>query len=198
MTWVKLCGMTRRADVEAAVRLGANAVGFVIDPASPRAVTIDEAARLGDGATVERYLVSVDLEPERLLAAAEAAGVDGVQPHGSHRVAAAEAALAAGYRVLFPVRVTGPVDLSGVPAGAMPLLDAGVPGRHGGTGRAFDWGLAAGIGDDFVLAGGLRPDTVGGAIATLEPWGVDVASGIELRPGEKDPGLMERFMEAVR
>ena len=83
MTWVKLCGMTRRRDVEAAVAAGADAVGFVVAPESKRRVTVEEAADLGAWhRRSTRYLVSVDLEPEVLLAAAERGGVDGVQPHG--------------------------------------------------------------------------------------------------------------------
>lgn len=198
MTWVKFCGMTRRRDVETAVRLGVDAVGFVVDPRSPRSVEASTAARLGEGIGVLRFLVSVDLTPEDLLAAAHRAGVEGVQPHGAHSTEAAVAALASGYRVLFPVRVSGSVDVSEVPDGAVPILDAAVPGRHGGTGRVFDWALAADLDDDYVLAGGLRPETVGVALSMLSPWGVDVASGIEKSPGRKDPVLMERFMEAVR
>jgi phosphoribosylanthranilate isomerase len=198
MTWVKLCGMSRRRDVELAVRLGVDAVGFVTDPRSPRFVTPEQAGRLGNGIGALRYLVTVDLATEGLLTAAAAAGVDGVQPHGRSSAAAAEAALDSGYRVLFPVPVATGVDLSSVPEGAVPILDTSVPGRHGGTGRSFDWALAAGVGHDYVLAGGLRPDNVGAAIAELDPWGVDVSSGVERVPGEKDAELMERFMEAMQ
>lgn len=198
MTWVKLCGMTRRPDVEAAVEAGADAVGFVIAAESARRVTVEEAAVLGDGIEATRVLVTVDLDAGGLLEAAAVARVDGVQPHGRFRRESAVAALAAGYLVLFPIRVDSSVSLAGIPEGATPILDAAVPGRHGGTGTMFDWGAAEGLGIDFVLAGGLDPGNVGEAVRRLRPWGVDVSSGIEAGPGVKDHDLMKRFVEAVR
>jgi len=198
MTWVKLCGLTRRPDVEAAVAAGADAVGFVVAPESARRVTVDEALALGAGIGVTKVLVTVDLGAEELLRAAAAAGVEAVQPHGRSRVEAAEAALAGGYLVLFPIRVDASVSLSGMPEGATPILDAAVPGRHGGTGTMFDWSAAEGLGVDYVLAGGLDPENVAEAVRRLLPWGVDVSSGVEARPGVKDHELMRRFVEAVR
>ena len=106
--------------------------------------------------------------------------------------------MAAGYRVLFPVPVGGAADLGRVPDGAMPLLDTAVPGLHGGTGAAFDWSLAAGLERAIVVAGGLDPGNVADAVAATGAWGVDVASGVERRPGVKDPDAMRRFVEAVR
>lgn len=198
MTWIKFCGMTRRTDVEAAVELGVDAVGFVTAPGSPRLVAPQEAARLGEGVEALRFLVTVDLEPGVLLGEAAEAGVDGVQPHGRHAHAAARAALQAGLRVLFPVPVSGPIDLRGVPEGATPMLDAFVEGAHGGTGRSFEWSLAGSLGVEFVLAGGLTPTSVGEALRLAAPWGVDVSSGIEQAPGVKDRRRMRRFVEAVR
>ncbi len=198
MTWVKLCGMTSRRDVEAAVAAGADAIGFVAATASVRSVTPGQAAVLGAGIAVERYLVTVDMEPDRLLAAARLGEVDGVQPHGHHAAEAALLLLGAGYRVLFPLRVAGPVDLSVVPPGAIPLLDAAVQGRHGGTGVSFDWSLASGLGIRVVVAGGLTPGNVAEAVRASGAWGVDTASGVESAPGIKDPEAMRRFVEAVR
>lgn len=198
MTWVKLCGMTRREDVERAEQVGADAVGFVVYEGSARRVAPDDVARLGTGIGVERYLVTVDEDPSRLVAMAGRAEVTGVQPHGRHAHAAAEAALAAGLGVLFPVPVgVEAVDLSGVPTGCIPLLDRMSP-RHGGTGRSFDWRLADDLHRPWVLAGGLTPGTVGAAVARLAPWGVDVASGVEVAPGVKDHELMREFVEAAR
>jgi phosphoribosylanthranilate isomerase len=198
MVWVKLCGMTRRADVEAAAAAGADAVGFVIAPGSTRRVTPEAAAALGRGIAPARFLVSLDLPPEEMLAAAGRAEVDGVQPYGRWSPEAAAAALEAGYRVLFPVAVTGPIDLQGAPAAAVPLLDCVSPGGQGGTGRSFDWSLAAGLLRPVVVAGGLTADNVGQAVAAASPWGVDVASGIEQTPGVKDHELMKRFVEAAK
>jgi phosphoribosylanthranilate isomerase len=191
--------MTRRRDVEAAVSAGADAVGFVVAPVSRRFVPLEGVATLAAGIPVERYLLTVDAEPEWVVAAAVAAGMSGVQPHGANSAATARAALAAGLAVLFPIPVTTATpDLSGVPAGARPLLDTGGSGGHGGTGRPFAWDLAAGLGGEIVIAGGLTPGSVGGAIAACGAWGVDVASGVERSPGIKDPDLMRRFVAATR
>jgi phosphoribosylanthranilate isomerase len=198
MTWVKLCGLRSREDAEAAEAAGADAIGFVIAPGSVRHVDPEDAARFGAGLGVERFVVSVDLEPEVLLAAARAAGATGVQPHGEHSRRSAGAALAAGLRVLFPIPVAGPIDLSAVPDGAVPILDTAVPGRHGGTGRRFEWSRTAGLSRPFVLAGGLRAGNVAEAIGIARPWGVDVSSGIESEPGVKDHEMMRRFVEAAR
>jgi phosphoribosylanthranilate isomerase len=195
---VKLCGMTRREDVVAAAALGADAIGFVVHPGSPRRISVADAARLGSGVDVDRYLVTVDMTPDDLIAAAERSGVTGLQPHGAHSVDAARAALAAGWKVLFPVPVDEAApDLDRVPRGAVPILDR-ASRRHGGTGRAFDWALVEGVPGPWVLAGGLTPGTVAAAIAMVDPWGVDVASGVEQEPGVKDHEAMRRFVEAAR
>jgi phosphoribosylanthranilate isomerase len=103
--------------------------------------------------------------------------------------------------VIEGIGVDGPESLERARASAADLvmLDASVPGRHGGTGRAFDWGLleASGLGRPFVLAGGLTPDTVAGAVGRARPDAVDVSSGVESAPGRKDPALVRRFVEAV-
>lgn len=198
MVWVKLCGMTRRADVEAAVAAGADAVGFVIAEGSPRRVTPTEAAALGDDLPITRFLVSLDCRPQELLAAAARARVDGVQPYGRWSAAAAGAALAAGYRVLFPVPVAGRVDLAAAPAGTVPLLDCVSPRGGGGTGRSFDWRLAAGLPRPVVVAGGLTAANVAEAVAVAGPWGVDAASGVEREAGLKDHDEMRRFVEAAK
>jgi len=198
VTWVKLCGLSRDEDVAGAAAAGADAIGFVIHPGSPRFVTPEQAGALGAGVGIERFLVSVDLAPEALLQAAATARVTGLQPHGQHRAEAARAGLSAGYRVLYPVAVDGPVSLKGVPDGAVPILDTASSRRHGGTGAAFDWIWAKDVTGDYVLAGGLTPETVSGAIRYLRPWGVDVSSGIESAPGVKDRDLMTSFVEAAR
>jgi len=198
MTWVKLCGMTRREDVLAAESLGADAVGFVVYPGSPRRIGLDDVAAIGRGIGIDRYLVTVDMRPAELLEAAGRSTVTGVQPHGDHAVEAASAALAAGLKVLFPVPVGDEApDLGRVPDGSVPILDRASAG-HGGTGRTFDWSLAEGVTVPWVLAGGLTPGTVADAVATAHPWGVDVASGVEDVPGVKDHEAMRRFIEAVR
>jgi len=198
MTWVKLCGMRRREDVLAAVDAGADAVGFVSFEGSKRHVPLGEIGALAEGVAIERYLVTVDLPADTVVGAALDAGLSGVQPHGEHAVAVAVAASEAGLSVLFPVAVNGSVDLSAVPERVMPILDSGGTGVHGGSGIPFDWSLAAGVRRDVVIAGGLTPGSVAEAVALAGPWGVDVSSGVESAPGEKDPSLMVRFVEALR
>lgn len=191
--------MTRRGDVEAAVAAGADAVGFVVVPMSPRCVSLDLVTELGEAIPIDRYLLTVDADPDWVVNGAMSCGVSGVQPHGRHAAATARAALAVGLKVLFPIPVmTSPPSLDAVPDGARPLLDTGGSGVHGGTGRPFAWELACGIQGDFVIAGGLTPESVGGAIAVTGAWGVDVSSGVEESPGIKDHDLMRRFVAASR
>lgn len=199
MTWVKLCGMTRREDVLTARACGADAVGFVVAPTSPRRVDPARIAALGTGLTIERFLVTVGMDPGELVRLATATGVTGVQPHGDQAREAAMAARQAGFAVLFPTPVeAGPPDLGSVPAGCRPLLDTGGTGVAGGSGRSFAWEHASGLDREFVVAGGLTPATVAEAVRATGAWGVDVASGVEVEPGIKDHELMRRFVEAVR
>ena len=198
MTWVKVCGITRREDAEVAVDAGADAVGFVLYPGSPRSVTPSTARKLGERLPAIRVVVTVDLDPLDLLETARLAGADGVQPHGQYAAAAARAAVGNGFLVLRPIPVDGPFRLDDLPTTEIPLLDTRRPGVHGGTGETFDWTLAAGITRPFVLAGGLRPDNVASAIDRVHPWGVDASSGLESAPGVKDHGLIEAFLAETR
>lgn len=198
MTWVKVCGLNRLEDVEAAVSAGADALGFVLVPESPRAITIDQAADLGQGTEALRIILTRDLLPEALVAAALATGADGVQPYGVHSELAAQAALEAGLMVLRPVPVTGPVGVDDVPPDQTPLLDSGSPHRLGGSGMTFDYSWLPAGDRPFVLAGGLRPDTVAAAIRQTRAWGVDASSGLEVAPGRKDPELIRRYVLEAR
>ncbi len=197
MTWVKICGLRRSREVEAAVEAGADAVGFVLAD-SPRRVDVAEARRLGKGIAALRIVVTVDLTPGELLEAARLAEADGVQPHGAHSAEAAAAGSAQGLLVLRPVPVHGPTTLHHIPKRQIPLLDAYRPGRHGGTGIPFDWGLVRAEGRPFVLAGGLAPENVAAAVAVVKPWGVDASSGLESAPGKKDPALIRAFLEEAK
>lgn len=194
MTWVKLCGLRTRADVDVAVEAGADAIGFVTAPGSPRRISPAQAASISSDVAIEKFLVTLDLPPEALLRDAQAAGVTGVQPHGRHSRVAAKAALIEGYRVLLPVDVAEDPRLDSVVDGMLPLCD----GPRPGSGVAFDWNRLVGVDRDFVLAGGLTAETVGEALRRVRPYGVDVSSGIEVERGVKDHDMMRRFMEAVR
>jgi phosphoribosylanthranilate isomerase len=196
--WVKVCGLTREADVAAAVDAGADAVGFIIAPASPRAVSLERARVLADGIPRQRVLVGVDLTPDELLAAAESAGIDGVQPHGRHSHEAARVACDAGLFVLQPVPVGPSFAAPDIVPGAVALFDTADPVHHGGTGRTFTWEIVASYAGDFVLAGGLGPDNVAAAVAAVRPFGVDASSGLEAAVGVKDHGKVAAFVQEAK
>lgn len=198
MTWVKVCGLRRREDVESAVEAGADAVGFVLVPESPRVIGLDRVAELGRGVEALKIILTRDLPPEDLVAAALATGADGVQPYGAHTGEASEAAMQVGLLVLRPIPVNGPVDIGGVPPDQVPLLDSSNPYRLGGTGQSFDYSWLPNHERPFVLAGGLGPDTVAGAIRQTGAWGVDASSSLESAPGRKDPELIRRFVLEAR
>ena len=195
MTWVKVCGLSRPAEVEAAVAAGADAVGFVFYEPSPRNITPERARALGESAGVLTVAVTVDLDADSLLHIADLAGVGAVQPHGANAAGAAAAAIDAGLAVLRPVKVAGPVDLTHVSGDELPLLDSEL---IGGTGATFDWSWLGNIERPFVLAGGLGPDNVGDAISRVGPWGVDASSGLESAPGVKDLARVTAFVNRAK
>lgn len=197
MTWVKVCGLTARADVEAAVAAGADAVGFVNVLSSPRFVPLSTIADIAAGVRIQRILLTMDARPERVVAMLEQAGMSGVQPYGKDVGATAAAAAAAGFLVLHPVSVGDEIHLDEGTVG-VPLLDTAVPGSLGGTGKVFNWELADGIGRRFVLAGGLGPGNVAAAVAAVEPWGVDASSGLERVPGVKDHSMVADFVAEAK
>lgn len=195
MTWVKVCGLSTPEDVRVARQFGADAIGFVFYPPSPRVVTVEQAFELGSGFEGTRVALTVDAEPSELLRLAAASGVDAVQPYGTHAVEAAGAAQREGLQVFFPLVVVERADLSTTPGGAMPLLDSAVVG---GTGETFDWDRTEGIDGDFVLAGGLSPENIEAAVHRVRPWGVDASSGLESAPGIKDPAKVAAFIEKAK
>lgn len=200
MTAIKMCGMTREEDAQAAAALGVHALGFVIWPDSPRGTTLDVAARLIRALPPFVTPVGVFVNPSRALVAdAVQAGIRLVQIHGRSPWADGTEPVPVLQVVHFAPEGRDGIEPA-VPPGRAVLLDASDPGRPGGTGRTVDWVGAARLAAarPVVLAGGLTPDNVGRAIETVRPYAVDVASGIEARPGVKDHGLMRRFVEAVR
>ena len=213
MPSVKFCGITRVQDAELAVSLGAWAVGMILWPGSPRAVTVDEAielrAAVGRGAEAVGVFHNQTLQ--EVAAVADAAGLTILQMHGQEGpVFCAEAARRTGCRVIKAARIQTGADIHALAPfhTNFHLLDSHVPGIPGGTGETFEWGLAA----DYrrliprqrgaepvplILSGGLRPANVSAAIAEVGPFAVDVASGVESAPGIKDHGLMREFATAV-
>lgn len=201
MTWVKICGMTSHDAVDAAVEGGADAMGFVLAPGSPRSLTLDQAGGLADGVPIATFIVTVDLPPGQALAAAEYVGVSGIQAYGDRSLDVAAEAVEAGYLSITPVPVgsNGPlVDLSEVPESCLPLFDTSSPVQHGGTGVTFDWSVLPDPGRPFILAGGLGPDNVAAAIRAVHPFGVDASSRLESEPGIKDPSRIVAFIERAK
>ena len=201
-TRVKICGFTRPEDALAAVRLGADAIGLVFYPPSPRSVSVDTArtivASLPPFATVVGLFV--DEEAARVRQVLERVRVDLIQFHGDE-----PPAYCAGFGKPYikALRVRPGVELAAAMAGHSGasgfLLDAWDPDTKGGTGRRFDWKLIpkepAG---SLILAGGLAPGNVAEALRTVRPYAVDVSSGVELEKGLKDAGKMAAFLKEVR
>ncbi|MEN8112923.1 MAG: phosphoribosylanthranilate isomerase [Actinomycetota bacterium] len=198
MTWVKICGLTREADVASAIDAGADALGFVLAEGSARRISPEWARDLMNGVPAVRILVTVDASPGEVAAMVEATGADGIQPHGKHAAAAARAATRAGLLVLRPVRTREGETAAEVPEGQIPIFDSALGTEHGGTGRTLDW-MGLTVPDrPFVLAGGLTPANVAEAVSIVRPWGVDASSGLESEPGIKDPARVAAFIAAAK
>lgn len=200
---VKICGLTTADDALAAAAAGADLLGFVFFPHSRRCLPAAAAPWIAalplEG--VGRVGVFRDQEAGLIEELAAAAGLELVQLHGNEGPEVC-ARLGGRGRVIKAVSVEGPVDWGRVRAFgevAQILFDTASP-TGGGTGRTFDWSLLAGRppGLSFWLAGGLHPANVGAAIALARPDGVDVASGVELAGGRKDPARMRAFVGAAR
>jgi phosphoribosylanthranilate isomerase len=200
-TRIKICGLTREADVAAAVAAGADAIGFVLYARSPRAVS---AARAGELARrlppfVTPVLLFVNAEADDIAAGLAAVPNALLQFHGDESPADCRAA---GRPYLRAVRMAPGLDLldfgSRHPDAQALLLDAHVDG-YGGGGKVFDWSLIpADLACPVVLSGGLNPANVIDGVTRVRPWAVDVSSGVESAKGVKDAGLMRRFCDAVR
>ena len=210
MTLVKICGVNDAAGFEAAIAAGADMVGFVFYPASPRAVTPAEAAALSNRATggPERVGLFVDPQDALLAAVLAALPLDVIQLHGEETPArAAEIRARFGLPVMKALGVAEPADLARLadyaPAVDRFLLDAKpMPGAAlpGGNATAFDWRLVAGaaIPRPWLLAGGLTPENVAEALRQSGAPGVDVSSGVERARGVKDPARIAGFVAAAR
>ncbi len=204
---VKICGITRGEDALEAARLGADAVGLVFYPPSPRGVDPERAraAVAGLPAFVTRVGVFVDPEPEAVRAAVAAAALDLLQFQGREPP---ELCRAFGRPYMKALRAAPGTDLAAEARrygdACAILVDTHRPGVPGGTGEAFDWSLLPpGLGRPpagrpLVLAGGLHPGNVAEAVRRVRPWAVDVSSGVEAAPGIKDAALMAAFMREVQ
>jgi phosphoribosylanthranilate isomerase len=201
-TRIKICGLTREADVEAAVGAGADAIGFVLYAKSARHVGLERAVRLASALPpfVTPVLLFVNAAQAEVDAAAAALPQAMLQFHGDETPARCEAAKRPYLRA---VRMAPGVDLldcaSRFSSAAALLVDAHVEG-YGGGGKVFDWSLLpTGVPSRLVLSGGLNPANVTAGVLGVRPYAVDVSSGVEAGDkGVKDAALMRRFCEAVR
>lgn len=202
--FVKVCGVTSVEDGLCAVEAGADAIGLVFWPGSARCVDVPAARRIAAAlpAFVARVGVFVDVAPEALAATADAVGLDVLQLHGAEEPAAfahlPRRALKA-LRVGPGFEAAEAARYEGHAAGV--LLDTRSEAAPGGTGQTFDWSLARGVRERvsyLVLAGGLSPENVGGALEVVGPDAVDVSTGVESAPGQKDGGKLRAFLNAVR
>jgi phosphoribosylanthranilate isomerase len=197
MTAIKFCGMTREADLAIAADLGVDAVGFVLWPKSPRAIARDRLPALVKALSPSVTPVAVFVQPtEDDVEFALDNGVRALQIHGI----GSQDVLTTIVPTWIGARLEGDGIAPDLPQMIPIVLDAHDPVRHGGTGRTIDWERAARVAATrrVLLAGGLTPANVGDAIRTVRPYGVDVASGIEDRPGVKNAESMRAFVTAVR
>ena len=203
MVRIKICGITNLEDALLVSELGADALGFIFYPKSPR--TVAPAAALAIIAQLPPLVTTVGVFVDEDAAAvqdlAARVGLDWVQLHGQE---SPDYCRSLGRRVIKGFRVQDQHSLTALAAyrGAAQalLLDTYKKGQIGGTGETFDWALAreARKFGPIILAGGLNPENVAQAIAAAQPQAVDVASGVEMAPGKKDPEKLERFIAAVR
>ena len=200
-TRIKICGLTREADVDEAVEAGADALGFVLYARSPRHVALARAVALAGRLPpfVTPVLLLVNASPNDLRRAAEELPQALLQFHGDETAAQCEAA---GRPYLRAARMAPGFDLLDFAqlfhsAQAL-LLDADVEG-FGGGGKVFDWSqIPPSVPLPVVLSGGLSPANVTDGVLSVRPWAVDVSSGVEIGKGLKSGPLMRRFCKAVR
>lgn len=196
--FIKICGITNEEDALMATALGADALGFVFAP-SPRQITVGRARDIIKRLPPDVLPVGVfrDEDPQRVVSLGLKAGVRAIQLHG-HETPLQAREVRPHFPVLIVAMTAGDPKLDEFDRFAADALhlDAANPG----SGQVFDWKLAEGIPTNrrVILAGGLTPDNVEGAIAQLRPWGVDLSTGVEASPGIKDPVLVRKFIRTVR
>ena len=200
-TRIKICGLTREADVDDAVDAGADAIGLVLYEKSPRHVSIERAAALAARLPpfVMPVLLFVDASPSVLRRAVDTLPHALLQFHGEETPAQC---VAAGRPYLRAARMAPGFDLLDFAARHADahglLLDTHVE-SYGGSGKVFDWSLIPpGVPLPVVLSGGLNPANVTDGVLRVRPWAVDVSSGVESAKGIKNAALMRRFCKAVR
>jgi phosphoribosylanthranilate isomerase len=198
--FVKICGITRREDAHAAISFGANALGFVFWPKSPRYVEPAEARKIVDIMipSIVAVGVFVNQPADEVNRIANEVGLRAIQLHGDESNEYV-AQMSRDVIKAIPVGVVPVRPVSKWPAPATILLDVHDPVRKGGTGHVIDWVVAHDLARlrPIILAGGLTPENVGDAIERVRPYGIDVSSGVESSPGIKDHRRLKALFEAV-
>lgn len=217
MVYVKICGITNLEDARVAAEAGADFLGFIFYPKSPRYVTPEQAGKITRAIRAEfaeqspRFVgVFVDEPVDAVRTIIETAGLDLAQLHGAETPAEVTALAPYAFKALRPqtlaeaqqalkTYVPAPSTVYGLPSTPDLLIDAYHPHQMGGTGQVADLEIARWLAERcrLLLAGGLTPDNVVDAIAQVRPWGVDVSSGVEIAKGRKDHGKVRAFIKAV-
>ena len=207
---VKICGITNVDDARDAIEAGADLLGFNFYPKSPRCITPEKARVVatqirskGQGPLLVGVFVNAPLVEMRSVL--EFAQIDLAQLHGDEPASVLEQSNGRGFKALRPTLEKEAESAAarfapyGPPAPAL-LIDAHRQDQYGGTGHMADWTIATKLAQRYpiLLAGGLTVDNVAEAIRQVRPWGVDVASGVEVSPGKKDAGKMRAFVERCR
>lgn len=200
-TKIKICGITNIEDAMAAAGAGVDALGFIFYPKSPRGVDMKTAARIIK--ELPPFVLSVGVfvneTPEQVNRVTAECGLDRVQLHGTEGPSYCGRVNA---KVIKALRVSDIKDVDAIKDYCVSayLLDAYQEDVHGGTGKTFDWDIAVAAKrfGNIILSGGLTSENVQEAVRRVEPYVVDVCTGVEMKPGKKDPEKMKRFIEKVR
>jgi phosphoribosylanthranilate isomerase len=201
MVEVKICGLTTVDDAVRCIELGADAIGLNFWPGSPRCIDIETARDIVDAVANQAQVVAVfvDFDLEGVREILRKTGIAWAQLHGNEPPELVDALLPSAYKAI-GVKDGSAIEEARRYPGEQLLLDASVPGLPGGTGKTFDWAIAAEVAKErkLTLAGGLTPDNVAEAIQVVRPFRVDVASGVESAPGKKDLKLVRAFIRAAK
>lgn len=202
-TKIKICGITREDDALVAARLGADFLGFIFVPSTPRYVEPERAAEIAnavrlDGEAPKFVGVFRDASNDYIRSIARLIGLDTVQLHGAE---SEDDIRELGIPAVKTLRVRDELpDTRTTPSAAWLLFDTYDERRAGGTGRRFDWGVLTSYerSKPFFLSGGLGPDNIAAAISLVRPDAIDVGSGVEDSPGRKDPGKLRALFERIK
>ena len=207
---VKICGITNIEDARAAIEAGADLLGFNFYPKSPRYVTPERAGEIAAHVRSDEQRpllvgVFVNSPLDEVRSILEVAQIDLAQLHGDEPVKVVEQLQGRGFKALRPTsEEAAEIDAEWFaphgPNAPVLLVDAYRKDQYGGTGHTADWSIATKLAQQYpiLLAGGLTPDNVAEAVRQVKPWGVDVASGVEVSPGKKDAAKMKLFVERCR